>query len=432
VAAFGGRPQLFNRIVLLSKEARMSSHRVVLSCAVAVAVLSAGTWKAVGAFPLVAGPPEPQAARLSSPGPLEQQARPITSENPVPQRTNYQAPDYPVEARVANARGSVTLMITVDELGRIAEVRRTGLSVVTPTASARFSNAKPEDVKRFVVNNNAAESEALRAAAFAMEEAALRAIDQWRYEPPASAPISFPIVITFNQDGEVTSARGRGASSARTMTGGVQAPSSTIRVGGNVKTPTKIKDVRPVYPPEARAANVRGMVIAEVLVGPDGAVQDAKILRSIPLLDQAALDAVMQWRFTPTLLNGQAVPVIMTVTVNFTLMENGLPVSREATHEDAIRRGTVSVMPGTARGVMPRVIKEVRPVYPDIARNAGVQGTVEVEVTIGTDGLVKHARIVRSLPLLDAAALDAVQQWQFTPVPEPVTTTIELSFTVRR
>ena len=54
-------------------------------------------------------------------------------------------------------------------------------------------------------------------------------------------------------------------------------------------------------------------------IGPNGKVQDAKVLRSIPLLDQAALEAVKQWEFTPTLLNGVPVPVIMTVTVNFTL-----------------------------------------------------------------------------------------------------------------
>jgi protein TonB len=60
-------------------------------------------------------------------------------------------------------------------------------------------------------------------------------------------------------------------------------------------------------------------VIIEALIGESGKVQDARVLRSIPLLDQAALDAVRQWAFTPTLVNGSAVPVIMTVTVNFTL-----------------------------------------------------------------------------------------------------------------
>jgi protein TonB len=92
-----------------------------------------------------------------------------------------------------------------------------------------------------------------------------------------------------------------------------------VRVGGNIKPPTKTKDVRPVYPAIAQSARVQGVVIVEATIGPDGRVAEARVLRSIPLLDQAALDAVKQWQFTPTLLNGQAVPVIMTVTVNFTL-----------------------------------------------------------------------------------------------------------------
>ena len=79
------------------------------------------------------------------------------------------------------------------------------------------------------------------------------------------------------------------------------------------------KNVPPVYPPIAQSARVQGVVIIEATIGADGKVKDAKVLRSIPLLDQAALDAVKQWVFTPTLLNNVPVPVIMTVTVNFTL-----------------------------------------------------------------------------------------------------------------
>jgi len=97
------------------------------------------------------------------------------------------------------------------------------------------------------------------------------------------------------------------------------APTQPIRVGGNIKQPTKTKDVKPFYPPIAQSARVQGVVIIEATIGPDGRVKEAKVLRSIPLLDQAALDAVKQWQFTPTLLNGVPVPVIMTVTVNFTL-----------------------------------------------------------------------------------------------------------------
>ena len=87
----------------------------------------------------------------------------------------------------------------------------------------------------------------------------------------------------------------------------------------NIKAPTKTRDIKPIYPAIAQSARVQGVVIIEATIGQDGKVKDAKVLRSIPLLDQAALDAVKQWEFTPTLLNGVPVPVIMTVTVNFTL-----------------------------------------------------------------------------------------------------------------
>lgn len=91
-----------------------------------------------------------------------------------------------------------------------------------------------------------------------------------------------------------------------------------VRVGGHIPPPQKIRDLRPVLPPTAVQAGITGVVIIELTIAPDGTVAGARVLRSIPLLDQAALDAVRQWRYTPTLLNGTAVPVIMTVTVNFT------------------------------------------------------------------------------------------------------------------
>jgi protein TonB len=94
-----------------------------------------------------------------------------------------------------------------------------------------------------------------------------------------------------------------------------------VRVGGNIRAPTKTKDVKPAFPPIAQSARVQGVVILELVVDEDGSIANARVLRSIPLLDEAALGAVSQWRFTPTELNGRAVGVIMTVTVNFTLME---------------------------------------------------------------------------------------------------------------
>ncbi len=92
-----------------------------------------------------------------------------------------------------------------------------------------------------------------------------------------------------------------------------------VRVGGSIKVPTKVRDVRPVYPAEAQAARVQGVVIIEATIDVDGRVYDARVLRSVPALDDAALEAVRQWEFSPTEVDGAPAAVIMTVTVNFTL-----------------------------------------------------------------------------------------------------------------
>lgn len=92
-----------------------------------------------------------------------------------------------------------------------------------------------------------------------------------------------------------------------------------VRVGGDVREPRKLQHKDPLYPAEARAAKVSGIVILDALIGTDGTVKDLKIVRGQALLNQAALDAVQQWVFTPTMLNGAPVEVMMTVTVNFQL-----------------------------------------------------------------------------------------------------------------
>jgi periplasmic protein TonB len=92
-----------------------------------------------------------------------------------------------------------------------------------------------------------------------------------------------------------------------------------VRAGGVVRVPTKVHDVAPVYPALAQTARVQGMVIIEATVGVDGQVVGARILKSTPLLDEAALAAVRQWRYSPSLLNGSPVAIVMTVTVNFQL-----------------------------------------------------------------------------------------------------------------
>jgi len=96
-------------------------------------------------------------------------------------------------------------------------------------------------------------------------------------------------------------------------------PPQAVRVGGQIKEPKKLKNVNPAYPDIAKQARVQGVVILECTISPQGKVTDVKVLRGIPLLDSAAIEAVKQWVYSPTLLNGVPVPVIMTVTVNFRL-----------------------------------------------------------------------------------------------------------------
>lgn len=94
-----------------------------------------------------------------------------------------------------------------------------------------------------------------------------------------------------------------------------------VRIGGNIKPPRKLVDVRPVYPQAMRDAGLEGSVSLTALIDPEGRVSSVRVIGSPahPDLGQAAADAVRQWQFSPTLLNGEAVEVLMNVSVAFSL-----------------------------------------------------------------------------------------------------------------
>jgi protein TonB len=174
------------------------------------------------------------------------------------------------------------------------------------------------------------------------------------------------------------------ASSAAAQTGPVRL--------GLVANPATTNRVDPIYPDAARAAGVSGTVRVQVEVGADGTVQDVQLVSSIPLLDQAALDAVRQWTFRPTLLNGKPTGAVMELDIRV---------------PNIVRVG----------GVVPAPIKivDAPPIYPPDAQAAGVQGVVILELMIGPDGRVEGTRVLKSVPPLDDAAVAAVKQWVFTP-----------------
>lgn len=306
-AAFSRRRHLVTRIVLISKEAVMSSRRIAVSCAVMMAAMTAGSWYVVQAFPLQSGAvataptpgqrvPAPVAP--GAPGPLERQAKPVTPENPIPRR-NY---SVPVELKSPDALPgpvALTLRITIDESGRVAEARMVGVGM-----AAGRSGGGPLALSGNVVMRDANGADQMAP----LIAAAIEAVKQWRYDPPFEGPLAFDVSVPLGPQ-------------RPNLLGAAPFPGTPVRVGGAVMAPVKTRHVNPVYPPIAESARVQGVVILEVLISAEGQVQDARILRSIPLLDQAALDAVRQWEFTPTLLNGQPTPIVMTATVQFTLGE---------------------------------------------------------------------------------------------------------------
>jgi protein TonB len=92
-----------------------------------------------------------------------------------------------------------------------------------------------------------------------------------------------------------------------------------IRVGGQVQTALLVNKVQPVYPALAKQARIQGTVRLQAVIAKDGSVIELQVLSGHPLLVQAALDAVRQWHYRPTLLNGDPVEVVTTVDVIFTL-----------------------------------------------------------------------------------------------------------------
>ncbi len=210
------------------------------------------------------------APTVVEPGPLERIAIRPSPDVPPPQRVTHVAPDWPAGS---GGRVRYRVHLVIDSGGRVAEAR-----VVSGSAPA----------------DRTVDELAERAAVLA-------AVRQWTFDAPARAPM---LLATYVGAGE---------------TEGVVGPAAgrPIRIGGDMRPPTKVHHVSPDYPDDARAAGISGVVILAATIDAEGAVIAVQMVRSVPGLDDAAIAAVRQWRYMPTWLNGQPVAVIMTVTVNF-------------------------------------------------------------------------------------------------------------------
>jgi protein TonB len=289
--AFSARRQLFHRVMLLSKEGTMSSIRIATASCVLAAALAAGTWTAVSAFPLHDDQTGAQALPPPPPIPNTPVAFHLVATVYWEQATHDASltPDQRQEA-VRNGIAAEDHALALDPNYVPA------LTYKSMLLRVQASLGDPTDRERLI-----AEADELRQTAIVLggsaKSQAATTMPPPPPPPPPGAEMSFMPKSFAEHAAEL----------------------KPVQVGGKVKAPIKIRDVKPEYPPIALQSKVQGVVIIEALIDATGAVADARVMRSIPLLDQAALDAVRQWRFLPVTIDGVARPVFVTLTVNFRL-----------------------------------------------------------------------------------------------------------------
>jgi TonB family protein len=311
-------------------------------------------------------------------------------------------PVYPEIARQAQIEGVVILEIRADEKGNVE--------------AARILRSIP-----------------------LLDQAAIDAVKQWKYEPLVingkPQKILFTVTVRFMmKPGDKEKALDKFAEGA-------------VKAEGSVKPPLLIKAVDPVYPEEAKKAGIEGVVILAAKTDATGHVQDVMVLRSIPMLNQAAVDAVKQWAYEPMIINNVAQQVVFTVTVRFQLDSKKKAGSSGVV--GGVVGGVLGGVPGKeqqefAKGAVramdtirpPALIKSVDPVYPEKARQAQVEGMVILEVRTDEKGNVEDARVLRSIPVLDQAAIDAVKQWKYEPLvidgkPKKILFTVSVQFRLK-
>jgi TonB family protein len=171
-----------------------------------------------------------------------------------------------------------------------------------------------------------------------------------------------------------------------------QGKESTVVSGNDIVPPKLIKTVAPIYPKRALSWGIEGIVIVEATTDIEGRVVATKVLKSVPALDKAAVNAIKKWVFEPFIIEDRPRPIVFTVTLKFS-------VSGDTDIKDT---------------QPPKLIRQVDPVYPEEAKKQNIEGTVILGITIGLHGLVTEVKVLESVPALDQAAIDAVKQWQYS------------------
>jgi len=354
------RRHLKQRVMGILKERNMSKSALISALAASIALMAAACWFVTGAIPLAAAP---QVVADAGGVAVNLNGVPLIHRTPVA---------YPASAMAKGIQGTVAVQVKLDANGEVAdanvisgpeELRKPVMQSVwnwhfardvagsTRTVAVDFTlPGTPQPAVSAVTGANAtaapAEPARLSAAVAgtSTSNAAPRTVksievlglsDQARDELLAKLPVQSGDQFDSARISEITAAvrtfdshlgvavqpAGDGSVSLRIAPLMTDTVGQKIRVGGNVQAANLIEHQRPIYPAEAKAGHIQGKVQLQATIGPDGHILDLQVLSGEPVLVASALDAVRNWVYKPTLLNGNPVTVVTTIDINFTLAQ---------------------------------------------------------------------------------------------------------------
>lgn len=336
-ALFLRKRHLKNRVALLLREVTMSKEKLITFCAASCGVLLAAGWLALHTFPL--------------------QAAPVPQDQESGKLLHSVAPKYPQAARDKRIEGAVVMVVHIDAKGHVSdpkvisgpgELRSAAVDAVLqwhynpqamtlPATTEVTMNFKllpegspvvrPDTVvqpdsylegKRVLLQNLTVEGLTPSARDELLQQLPIHQgdiLDADGMRATMASAVAFDdhlrVALLLNPSDE--------NSASLRVSLAPAGPPTRIRIGGNVQQAKLLVKVTPVYPPEAKAQRIEGQVRLEATLGKDGKVENLQVLSGDPLLAAAALDAVRQWQYQTTLLNGDPVEVVTEIAVNFTL-----------------------------------------------------------------------------------------------------------------
>lgn len=499
--------QLTRRVALMLKEASMSKRRLAVSLSVMFALLLLTGRLAVWSFPL----------KAAAPGMVE----PVnvgTGQNPLIAATSKD----PEQTAAQSSRVEVGTLTSVASSPRIVRGYVYDMRGGTiPDARVQIVQKDTGEVLDQVRTDRDGSFELKLPP---QQDASLRIQQAGFMTAVYSGPFPEAGALKFTLKlGQISETVGVGAATAARRPASLPPQASSdsvevtivsqeprklpIRIGGNIQASKLINKVQPVYPAEAKQAGVSGAVVMQLTITEKGDVSDIKVVSGHPLLRDAAVNAVKQWQYSPTLLNGEPAPVIATVTVQFELDEQNILrltmdevgnlweetnrlEGKDLSARIAATQGPIRVTANLK--VPPKIVEEtlqaiqrladgrelrlsspyafrdghyvccdnryqaelkkpiavsgaaqaaklvsrVEPIYPRKAKEARVEGTVVVEITVNETGEVSEIETVSGPDLLREAAVEAVRQWRYTPTllngePAIVKATVTIQFVLR-